>query len=238
MFHTIFYQPLYNALVLLSSIVPGGDVGLAIICLTILVKIVLFPLFQSAAVTQMRMKQVEPEMALIKEKYKDDKTTQTKKVLEVYKTNKINPFSTIIALIIQIPIILALYWVFQESFSFNQAELYSFVSIPAVVSLNFLGFVDITAKSLILALLTGVTQYIQTDLTLPKTVVKSENKDKQADFKDSFTQSLNFNMRYLMPIFITYIAYTLSSAIALYWMTSNLFAIAQELYIRKYYKKV
>ena len=91
MFHTIFYVPLYNALVFLSSIMPGGDIGLAIITLTILVKVILYPLFYKATMTQMMMKKVEPDIALIKEKYKDDQQTQTKKILEVYRTNKINP---------------------------------------------------------------------------------------------------------------------------------------------------
>lgn len=231
MFHTLFYVPLYNALVFLSSIMPGGDIGLAIITLTILVKIVLYPLFYKATITQMMMKKVEPEMAQIKETYKDDQTTQTKKILELYKINKINPFASILVLLIQLPIVLALFLVFRADFAFSSTELYSFVTIPSVLSTKLFGLFSILEKSWILAFLVGITQYIQTALTLPPTPAK--NKDGVPNFKEDFARSMNMNMRYFLPIFITYIAYTLSSAIAIYWITSNLFSIAQEYYIRK-----
>jgi len=177
------------------------------------------------------MKKVEPEIALIKEKYKEDTQTQTKKILEVYKTNKINPFASFLVLLIQLPIILALFWVFQAGFTFTSTELYSFVALPAVISTKLFGVFSILEKSWILALLTGVTQYIQTVLTLPPAPPKK--KDDTPNFKDDFARSMNMNMRYFMPIFITFIAYNLSAAISIYWVTSNLFSIAQEYYIRK-----
>jgi len=229
MFHAIFFQPLYNALVILSSLVPGGDIGLAIILLTAIVKIVLFPLFQKAAETQIAMKKVEPEMARIKEQYKNDQETQTKKILELYRTNKINPFSSIIVLIIQIPIILALYWVFQGSFKFDPSQLYSFVHIPEILSTKLFGLIDITSRSAFLAILAGVTQYFQISLTLPPAPKKKGN---ELNFKEDFARSMNMNMRYFMPILLGYMAYVLSSAISIYWVTSNLFAIGQELYVR------
>jgi len=231
MFHTIFYLPLYNSLVFLSSIIPGGDVGLAIVLLTLLVKIVLFPLFQKATVTQMMIKKVEPEVANIKEKYKGDQQTQTVKILDLYRSNKINPFSSFLVILIQTPIIIALFWVFRSNLAFDAAELYSFVTMPAVISLNFLGLIPLTSKSLVLAVLAGVTQYIQTSLSLPPAPPKKVGS--QPNFKDDLSRSMNLNLRYFMPVFVVYLAYTFSSAIALYWVTSNLFSIAQEYYIRK-----
>jgi len=235
MFHTIFYVPLYNALVFLSSIMPGGDIGLAIITLTILVKVILYPLFYKATMTQMMMKKVEPDIALIKEKYKDDQQTQTKKILEVYRTNKINPLFSFVVILIQLPIILALFWVFQAGFAFDPAnpDLYYFMRdfFPDVVNTKLFGLFSITDKSVVLALLTGITQYIQTTLTLPKAPAKK--KDEAPNFKDDFARSMNMNMRYFLPVFITFIAYSLSSAIAIYWVTSNIFSIGQEYYIRK-----
>lgn len=233
MFHTIFYVPLYNALVFLSSIIPGGDVGLAIITLTIIVKVVLFPLFQKATATQILMKKVEPEIAQIRETYKDDQQTQTKKILELYRTNKINPFVSFFAILIQLPIVIALFWVFQAGFNFDPTspDLYSFVTVPAVLSTKLFGLFNILDKSWILALLTGITQYIQTSLALPK--VPAKKKDAKPDFKEDFARSMNMNMRYFMPFFITFIAYSLSSAISIYWITSNVFSIGQEYYLRK-----
>lgn len=229
MFHTLFYQPLYNALVVLSSLMPGGDIGLAVIVLTILVKVLLFPLFQKATETQMAIKKIEPEMERIKVTYKNDQETQTRKILELYRTNKVNPFSSILVLFIQIPIILALFWVFKGNFVFDPKELYSFVSVPALHSIKLFGLIDITTKSVILAVLAGLTQYFQTALTLPPAAPK---KSAVPNFKEDFARSMNLNLRYFMPIFVAYIAWNLSSAIAIYWVTSNLFAIGQELYIR------
>ncbi|MCX6713141.1 MAG: YidC/Oxa1 family membrane protein insertase, partial [Candidatus Vogelbacteria bacterium] len=190
---------------------------------------VLFPLFQKAAVTQMAIKKIEPEVAAIKEEYKNKPEEQTRKILELYRVNKVNPFSSILVLFIQIPIILALFWVFRGNFQFDPKELYSFVSLPAVLSTKLFGLIDITSKSAILAILTGLTQYFQTVLTLPPAKPKSS---ANPSFKEDFARSMNMNMRYFMPVFVGYIAYTLSSAIAIYWLTSNIFAIGQELYIR------
>ena len=111
-FNTFFYHPLYNGLVFLISAVPLADVGIAIIALTVLVKLLLFPLSRKAVRTQLIMKELEPELKTLKEKYKNDKQQQARKVMDLYKEKGVNPFSGIARILIQIPIILALYWVF------------------------------------------------------------------------------------------------------------------------------
>jgi YidC/Oxa1 family membrane protein insertase len=231
MFNTLFYQPLYNALVFLSSIVPGYNIGVAIILLTIIVRLVLFPLYEKSIETQFKMKKIEPELKRIKEKY-SDKQEQTKQILELYKINKLNPFSGFVVLLIQIPIILALFWVFRAGFVFDPKILYSFISAPIAVNTSFFGIL-LTTPNLILAILTGVTQFVQTQIALPKTPPKNPNETKPASFQDDLARSMNMQMKYVMPIIIIFIARSLSAAISLYWITSNLFSIGQDLYVKR-----
>jgi len=231
MFHTIFYLPLYNALALLSSILPGGDIGLSIIILTIIFRAFLFPLYQKSLVTQLKMKKIEPEIAAIRVKYKDQPQEQTKHLMEIYKHNQINPFASILALLIQLPIILALFYVFRTDFVFVKTELYSFITAPDKINLIFLGFINLAQKNLWLSLLVGVSQFIQLKISLPASAPKKSGAEPS--FKDDFARSMNMQMRYVMPVFIAFVAYSLSSAISLYWIVGNIFSIVQELYVRK-----
>src|SRR5581483_354005 len=156
LYTTFIYNPLYNGLVLLmntAKIAPWIDAGMIVILFTIVVRLILFPLSKKAARTQVIMKTVEPEMNALKEKYKDDKQTQAVKMMELYKEKKINPFSSILLLFIQLPIIIALYRIFYSTgFSTVHTELlYGWVPIPPVVSTMFLGLLDVSKKSIILA---------------------------------------------------------------------------------------
>jgi len=234
-FTTILYQPLYNGLVYLIDIIPFADVGLAVIAFTCIVKLILFPLTKSAVRTQIEMRNIEPEMASIKEKYKNDKQEQAKKMLELYREKKINPFSSFFVILIQLPIIIALYQIFLKSGlpSITVDLLYSFVPVPEKVSMLFLGFFDITKRSILLAVITGVTAYIQAHFSMPPTPPKSE----KPSFKDDLARSMNIQARYVLPLFMFIVGYTVSGAVALYLITSNIFTIGQELVIRRKYKK-
>src|SRR4051812_38944032 len=112
LYHTFFFDPLYNALILLFKLLPWADAGLVVIILTTLVRLILFPLSRKAVLTQVRMNEVAPELEKIKEKYKDKPEEQAKKTLELYREKKINPFSGILVILIQLPVIFALYRIF------------------------------------------------------------------------------------------------------------------------------
>ena len=124
---TIIYIPLYNFFVLILNI-DWIDVGIATILLTVLVKIILYPFSKKSVITQIKMREKEGELKAIKEKYKD-KQEQAVKVMEFYKTNNINPFSSIFTLLIQIPIIYSLYYIFFQSGlpTIDTGILYSFI---------------------------------------------------------------------------------------------------------------
>lgn len=234
-FHAVAYDPIYNLLIFLVDVIPGGDVGLAVILATVAVKIILFPLSLSAVRTQMVLKTVQPKIKEIQERLKEKKEEMAKELMALYAKYKINPFSSLLLFIIQIPIIIALYLVFlHEAFpNINVDLLYTFVPIPEVISLSFLGFFEITEKSILLALAAGITAFFQVRFAMPAPGPRKED----ASMKDDMIRNLQIQMRYLMPVLITVFAYMISAVVALYFITSNLFAIGQELYMRQTVKK-
>lgn len=235
--HTFFFDPIYNTLVFFVGHMPGGDVGLAIIATIILVKVLLLPLAISAAKTQKVMRKVEPQLKEIKEKHKDDRELQAKEMMRIYQEEKLNPFASVALLFIQIPVVIALYFAVYSGGGvalpqINTALLYEFVVKPVLVSMEFLGRFDITGRSLALALGAGIAQYFYTAMTLPK--LPPRDKEKAPDFKEDFTRNMHLQMKYVMPILITGIAYTLPAMIALYFFVSNLVSIVLEFYIKKH----
>jgi YidC/Oxa1 family membrane protein insertase len=237
LFNTSIYQPLYNGIVLLMDILPWADLGVIVILFTLAIRLVLFPLSQKAVRTQLAMRQIQPELDVIKKEYTNDKQKQAEETFALYKKYKINPFSGIIFLIIQLPIIFALYFIFLRGGfpTIDTSILYSFISVPENISISFLGLIVMTEKSIILSLLTGITQFIQSRLTLP--VSKEKKPLKERTFGDDLAHSMQLQMRYVLPVIITFISYSLSAMIALYWVTSNIFTILQELFLRHKWKK-
>lgn len=235
--HTFFFDPIYNGLVFFIDVVPGGDVGLAIILITVVVKSLLLPLSIKAVKTQHGMRLIEPQLKALKEKFKDKREEQARAMMELYKKAGINPFASIFLLFLQIPIIISLYFSVSRGGgvplpSINVDLLYSFIPNPSLVSMHFLGFLDIAARSLPLAALAGITQFIHARLAVPVSAPKEEGA--APNFKDDFARSMQVQMRYVMPVIIFVFAYTISAAIALYFTVSNLMSIGQEFIVRKH----
>jgi YidC/Oxa1 family membrane protein insertase len=235
--HTFFFDPVYNALVFFIDAIPGGDVGVAIILTVLLVKTILLPVSIKAAKTQKIMREIEPKVKELKEKFKDDKQAQAQAMMEVYRDAGMNPFASIFLVFLQIPIIIALYFSVSKGGgvplpAINTDLLYSFITEPVQITMNFIGMIDITEKSILLALGAGVTQFIFVSLSMPKLPPKVEGEEP--NMKDDFMRNMQTQMKYVMPVLITVIAYTISAAIALYFLVSNLTSIAQEFYIRKH----
>jgi len=230
---TVFYNPLYNLLIGLTSIIPGHDVGIALIALTILVKIALFPIARKSIRSQVALKNLEPEIKKIKENY-PDKQEQAKRTFELYKINKVNPFSGCILILIQLPIIFALYFVFLKGLHPGgpRENLYSFTPSPGAFNLMFLGILDLAAKSKVLALLAGLSQFFQVRIATPSTLPPKDPSKKET-FGENLARSMNIQMRYILPVFIAFVAYNVSAAIALYWTASNVVAIIQEILVRR-----
>ncbi len=231
LWNTLLYEPFVNALAFLVSIIPGGDVGIAVIILTLLIKAVLFPLSQKSIDSQAKMKLLEPEMRKIKESGAS-KEEQARMTMELYKKHNTNPFSGCLLVLIQLPIILALYYVFYKGMNFESDYLYSFINAPTNLNMNFLGLVDMGSKSLVLAILAGISQFFQA-YYMPKPSPSAAKPGEAPSFQDSFAKSMNMQMKYVFPFVVAFIAYSVSGAVALYWITSNVFAVGQQLYSNK-----
>ncbi|MDQ3075756.1 MAG: YidC/Oxa1 family membrane protein insertase [bacterium] len=228
LWNTVLYDPLVNALAFLISIVPGEDVGIAVIILTILVKIALLPLSGASIKSQAKMTLLAPELEKIK-KSGTSKEEQARLTFELYKKHKTNPFSGCLLVLIQIPIIFALYYVFLKGLNFESGVLYSFIPTPQNLNMNFLGFLDLSSKSIFLAVLAGISQYFQAYF-MPKPATSSATP---GSFQESFAKSMHMQMKYVFPFIVAFIAYSVSGAIALYWVVSNIFAIGQQIYLKK-----
>ncbi len=230
-FHAVFYNPIYNALVALVAIIPGSDVGIAVILVTIVIRLILLPFSLSAARTQRVMKVLEPRIKELKEMHKGNKEKEALETLALYKEAQVNPFASILTVFVQIPVLLALYWVFYyEPFgAINTARLYAFTPIPQAVSLQFLGVISVAGKSIVLATLAGITQFFQAHMALSGTMKPSNAKGVQNDFQ----RIMGTQLKYVFPFIIAAISYTTSGAIALYFITTNLAGMAQEWYVRR-----
>lgn len=236
-FSNLIYEPLYNALVYLVDIVPAHDMGIAVIILTIFVKLVLFPLSRQAIRTQAAMREIAPEVEDIKKKYKDKQEEQARAIFALYRERGIRPFSTFFLIFLQLPILFGLYWVFWKGGlpSVDSSILYSFVPKPENVSMEFLGFVNMSERSIFLAFLTGLTQFLYTRLSMgPR---KSAIKEDNPSFSSDMARSFDLQARYILPLLFAGISYTLAAALPLYWTTSNLFMIGQELYMGRRFKE-
>ncbi len=233
LWHGLFFDPIYNLLIFVAGHVPHGDVGLAIIIFTVIMKVVLLPLSLKAAHAQHKMRLVEPELARLKEIHKDNKEVYAKKSMEAYKDAGVNPVSGLFLGLVQLPILFALFFAVSRGGGVklpmvNGALLYSFVSNPGTLSMLFLGLFDIAAKSAPLAVLAGLTQLVQAQLALPPVAEKTSDAP---NFKEDLARSMQIQMKYMMPFVIGVVAYTTSAAIALYFVISNIMAIVQELIV-------
>lgn len=233
-FNTVFFEPLTNALVFLIGVMPFHDIGLATIVLTLVVRFIIFPLNHRSIKTQIKMKELEPEIKKIKERIQKNSQEQARRIMELYRAHGINPFSGFVTLLVQIPIIIALFKVFSTGINIDSSILYSFVSAPEAINSKFLGFIEMGEKSYILGALTGITQFFQMRLAVPP--IKKEAGEKS--FKSDFARNMNIQMRYVLPVFIFFIASRFSAALALYWTTMNVFAIVHESFVRRKAKKI
>jgi len=223
----IFYQPLYNILILIVGSIAFNNLALAVVILTIIIKSLLWPLSRKAIVSQIKMKSLGDEISNLKNKY-PKKEEQAKKTFEFYKKNGVNPFSSCLVILIQFPIIIALYYVFWKGF--NSPELvYSFVNMPEGITTNLLG-IDITKPHFIFAILAGLSQFAQ--LTLSPTRIQASTI-QSTNIGEAVSNNMQKQMRFVLPIIITLVSLKLSVAVAIYWITSNIVTIIQEKTVKK-----
>lgn len=235
MFHTFFYEPVYNLLVLVLTYVPLHDIGTAIVVVTLIVKFFLLPLNLSALRTQYAMKKIEPEMKRIKELQKTNPQKASKDMIELYKKEAVNPFSSLFVMILQIPIFFALYFVFSKGLTNDPSSIYSFVTFPEKLHTIAFGIFDVTQKNIVVALLAGVSSYFlalrQTESMVTPTYTKKDNQEPT--FQDQFMKSMKIQLLYVLPVIVAVSAAVLPSALALYWFVSNTASYGLDVYMKR-----
>ncbi|MDB5238826.1 MAG: 60 kDa inner rane insertion protein preprotein translocase subunit YidC [Candidatus Parcubacteria bacterium] len=246
MYNQFIFRPLYNGLVGIMDLLPWIDVGIAVIIFTVIIKLILYPLSKSALLTQIRMREIEPEAAKIRTQYAGDRQTQALKIMELYKSKGVKPFSGTLLLLLQLPILLSIISVFYKIIPEVQKNLlYPFVLTHlGTLHTTFLGLIDLTHPSLILALITAVAQFLQIKYSFASNMPVKQPEAGGTSMQ--FAATMNTQMKYLVPILAFVSIYWIiparfpqaSSIIAIYWMTSSLMTFLQELNIRKRHLKV
>ena len=235
MFHTLFYEPVYNLIVVVLTFVPLHDIGATIVIVTLIVKTILLPFNISALRTQYMMKKIEPEMNKIKELQKKDPQGASKKMIELYRQQKINPFASLFAMILQIPIFIALYIVFSKGLIDDPNSIYSFVTFPDKLHTIAFGIFDVTEKNIIIALLAGISSYF---LAVRQTATMgtpdaSKKDSKNESFQDHFMKSMKIQLLYVLPVIIGISALALPSALGLYWFVSNVASYGLDVHVKR-----
>ncbi len=225
MFQTFFYIPLLNALVGFYNTVAFQDLGVAIILLTLAIRVVFLPLFYKGAKNQSLIQKLQPEIKKIQHNHKDDKEKQAKAMMDLYKAHNVSPFSGLLMILIQLPILIGLYRVFLKGISADtMVNLYSFVAAPQHLNATFLHLIDLQKPSILMVILAAAAQYVQGRLALPK-VEKGQEL--------STAEQMGRQMMFMGPIMTLAILGTLPSAIGLYWLVTSVFTVIQQIYINK-----
>ncbi|MFA6306531.1 MAG: YidC/Oxa1 family membrane protein insertase [Patescibacteria group bacterium] len=229
-FNLIFYQPILNLLVFLYNIVPGHDIGLAIIIMTVVIKLILLPLSKQSIKSQKSLQELQPKIDEIKKKYADNKEEQGRAMMQLYKQEKVNPLSSCLPLLIQLPFLWAVFMVFRAGLSGKSLNLvYSFIHQPELINTISLGFIDLAKPNVVLAVLAGLAQFWQAKMmTIKRPEVKSQGaKD------ENMMAIMNKQMLYMMPALTVFIGLSFPGGLALYWLVTTLLTALQQLYLFK-----
>jgi len=231
-FHTILYQPIFNLFVGLYDLVPGNDVGLVILLITILIRLALYPSTSKSIKAQRNMQELQPKMEAIKKQYKDNKQKQTQEIMALYKNNKVNPMSSCLPMLIQLPILIALYMVLRDGLaSTNIAQnLYSFVPDPGEINSMSFGIFDLSKPNYILAVLAGAAQFVQAKTLSRKQAPKIAGKGAK---DENMMSMMNKQMLYFMPILTVIIGLQLPAGLTLYWFFSTVLMASQQIILNK-----
>jgi len=218
MFNKFLYQPILGVLVFIYNNIAFHDLGLSIILLTVFIRLILLPFFYQGAKAQTKIQRLQPLVKKIQEDHKNNKEKQTHALLDLYKEHKINPFSSILLLVIQLPILIALYRVFLTG-----------LSSSVFINYNFLGVIDLNQKSFLITILAVLAQYFQGRMMLPK-----KSGTGQTTGADKTNKAM---LLYLGPALTLIVLFNLPSALGLYWFVSSLFSLVQQFFINKNLEK-
>jgi len=225
LYQVIFYQPILNALTFLYN--HTADLGIAIILLTILIKVVLWPLSQKAIKSQAQLQAMQPKIDELKKKYADDKAGLGQATMSLYKEHKINPLSSCLPLLIQLPFLFAVFRVLRVGLSEDLHLVYSFLTKPENFQAVSFGFMDLSKPVVYLAVLAGAAQFVQSKMMLAKQKkanISSENTGKE----EGMTNIMNKQMMYIFPVMTVVFGLSLPGGLTLYWFMFTALTVLQQ----------
>ncbi len=226
LYNILLYQPMLNLLVFFYNLIP--DIGVGVILLTVIIRLILFPLTAKMYKSQKAMQMLQPQMKELQEKYKKNPQELSKALMQLYQKEKVNPLSSCLPVLLQLPFLIALYQVLVAGLDASKTlpPLYSFIAHPEHLSPYFLSVIDLSVKSLPLAVLAGIAQFFQTKMMpmqgAPKGIPGSKDENMMA--------GMNRQMLYIMPVFTVFIGASLPAGLTFYWLITTLFSIAQQWY--------
>ena len=233
-FNTICYQPLLNLLVFIYNVLPGHDLGIVIIIVTILIRLVLYPFSAQSIRAQKVMQEIQPKIEEIKKLYKDQKEKQASEMMKLYKEQKINPLSSCLPLLIQLPFLLAIYQVFRVGTSNGSLSmLYPFIHNPGQINTIAFGFLNLSKPQIVVAFLAAVAQFFQARM-LVKTRPTVKTKESQ---DEDMMAIMNKQMTYVMPVMTFFIGFSLPGGLVFYWLVLTVVTIIQQAIVFKGIKK-
>jgi YidC/Oxa1 family membrane protein insertase len=194
---------------------PNISYGLTIIIVTLIIRLLLFPLNYKQIRSQVKMNEIQPEMKKLQEKYKNDPQRQQQEIMKLYKENNVNPLGGCLPLLLQWPILIALYYVFN-----NLGLIEPNIANVTFMGLKLMGTATSNPGTWVLPILSGVLTYLSTAVMTP------------AGTGDNAQAKQTRNMSIGMSILITYMSFRFTSALVLYWVTNSLFQIGQTLITR------
>lgn len=224
----LLLKPLYNLLILLVFVAPTNSLAFAVIVLTVVIRVAMLPLTKSLTRQQALMTKLKPEIDALREKNKSDQPAQARELMAFYKKHHVNPAGSCLPMILQLVILLVLYYVFRIGITTDRFDLlYSFTPRPNQINPHF-GWLDLSKPDMwILPIITGVLQFFQTWQMLPKKIDKSDP-----------SQNIQRQMMLIFPVMTVVIARSFPAALPLYWSVSSIISIIQQSYILKQTAKI
>lgn len=230
LFQIIFYQPILNLVIFLYNYVTFQDLGFAIIILTIIIKAFLWPLSKKSIKSQKALQEIQPKIDELKKKYKDNKQEMGQALMALYKENKVNPFSSCLPLLIQLPFFIAVFQVFKDGIDKHLELIYPFIYAPESINSVFLGIMDLSKPVIYLAVLAGAAQFWQAKMMMAKNKTTTAPSSSKAE---SMTAIMNKQMLYFMPALTIFIGVTLPGGLTLYWLVLTLLTVLQQFLVNK-----
>lgn len=236
LFTGLFYRPIYNGLIFLAYIAPNNDLGIAIILLTILIRTILLVPSQKSMKSQRRMQELQPRLNKIKEQHKGDQARIAAETMAVWKEAKISPFGSCLPILMQFPFLIALFYVIRNGLNpDNTFMMYTQYNNFALSDINtgLFGILDLTIPNYyVLPVIIGGLQFIQMKLSFANSAKKQDGQPA----KNEMAMANNM-MTYLMPVMIAIFTASLPAGVGIYWGTSTLYGIIQQVFVNKGGKK-